>query len=142
MEVCGQVLRVGRVSFPNPGTTHLQIHPVSVWPSTVCSNLSSPWLVTYRSLPSLRNILSSYLELAVNLIFSLCRNEYALMEDNLMEFQDLRRVDDGLKSTSVEMAAGVIDSGGGDGQEVKQEEGEGETVATHVCDPISEAITK
>jgi len=61
------------------------------------------------------------------------------MEDNLMEFQDLRRVDDGLKSTSVEMAAGVIDSGGGDGQE---EEGEGDTVATHACDPISEAITK
>ena len=65
-----------------------------------------------------------------------------MREDNLMEFQDLRRVDDGLKSTSVEMAAGVIDSGDGNGQEVKQEEGEGETVATHACDPISEAIIR
>ena len=75
-------------------------------------------------------------------LFSLCRNEYALMEDNLREFQDLRRVDDGLKSSLVEMGPGVVGSGGGDEQEMEQDGSEGQTAGTHVCDPLLEATTR
>ena len=63
---------------------------------------------------------------------TLCRNEFSLVEDNLIEFQDLRRTDV-LESTSVKMEATTVDPG--DGDQMEQEGSEGEAAATAVCAP-------
>lgn len=63
---------------------------------------------------------------------TLCRNEFSLVEDNLREFQDLRRTDI-LESTSVKMEATTVDPG--NREEMEQEGSEGEAAATPVCDP-------
>ena len=54
------------------------------------------------------------------------------MEDNLREFQDLRRTDV-LESTSVKIEAPTVDPG--DKDEMEQEGSEREAAVTPVCDP-------
>lgn len=63
---------------------------------------------------------------------TLCRNEFSLVEDNLREFQDLRRTDV-LESTSVKMEATTVDPG--DRDEMEREGSEGEAATTPVCAP-------
>lgn len=63
---------------------------------------------------------------------TLCRNEFSLVEDNLREFQDLRRTDV-LESTSVKMEATTVDPG--DRDEMQREGSEGEAATTPVCAP-------
>ena len=64
---------------------------------------------------------------------TLCRNEFSLVEDNLREFQDLRRTDV-LESTSVKMEATTVDPKDKDEMEREGSEG-GEAAATPVCAP-------
>ena len=68
----------------------------------------------------------------VGLLFFCCRNEFSLVEDNLREFQDLRRTDV-LESTSVKMEAPAVDPG--DKDEMEQEGSEREAAVTPACDP-------